>query len=72
MSARFDWYTFAFYLRRIAITSDVAKMYRQVLVAEVDRDLQRILYCSDPQDQLKDYKLMTVTYGTRCASFLAT
>jgi hypothetical protein len=47
-------------------------MYRQVLVAEEDRDFQHILYRADPHEQIKDYRLNTVTYGTRCASFLAT
>lgn len=61
-----------FRVHRIAITADVAKMYRLVLVAEEDRGLQRILYRSNPQEQLQNYQLNTVTYGTRSASFLAT
>lgn len=61
-----------FRMHQIAITSDVEKMYRQVLVAPEDRDLQRICYRSQADEPLKEYRLKTVTYGTKAASFLAT
>lgn len=47
-------------------------MYRQIRVALADCDLQRIVYRSNADELLKDYRLLTVTYGTRAASFLAT
>jgi hypothetical protein len=56
----------------IAFSADIAKMYRQVSVHPDDRDLQRIVWRSSPEEQLKDYRLTTVTYGTSPASFLAT
>jgi len=34
--------------------------------------MQRICYRASPTETLKDYRLLTVTYGTRAASFLAT
>ncbi|XP_008188347.1 protein ANTAGONIST OF LIKE HETEROCHROMATIN PROTEIN 1-like, partial [Acyrthosiphon pisum] len=55
-----------------AITADVAKMYRQVFMSPDDSELQRILYRASPDQPLKHYKLKTVTYGTKSASFLAT
>ncbi|CAI6373964.1 unnamed protein product [Macrosiphum euphorbiae] len=61
-----------FRLHRIALTADVKKMYRQVLVSDEDCDLQRIVYRSQPEEPLRHYKLKTVTYGTKSASFLAT
>lgn len=61
-----------FCLHRIAITANIAKMYRQVLVAKEHGNLQRILYRSHPQEELKDYSLNTVTYGTKAALFSAT
>lgn len=61
-----------FRIHQVAITADVEKMYRQVLIAPEDRDLQRILYRKNPADQLKEYRLCTVTYGTKPASYLAT
>jgi len=61
-----------FRIHQIAITADVEKMYRQVIVAPEDRDLQRILFRKDPTEQLQEYRLCTVTYGTKSASYLAT
>ncbi|XP_060863425.1 uncharacterized protein LOC132939996 [Metopolophium dirhodum] len=59
-------------LHHIALTADVENMYRQVLVSEEDCDLQRIVYRSQPEEPTRHYKLKTVTYGTKSASFLAT
>lgn len=56
---------------RIALTADIAKMYRQVWVRENQRDLQRILWRSKADDPIATYRLNTVTYGTAPASFLA-
>jgi len=47
-------------------------MYRQVLVDPEDCELQWIVYRSQPHEPLRHYKLRTVTYGTKSASFLAT
>lgn len=48
------------------------KMYRQVWVSDEDCSFQRILWRSQPEQPIKEYKLKTVTYGTTMASFLAT
>ncbi|XP_022168208.1 uncharacterized protein LOC111032244 [Myzus persicae] len=61
-----------FRIHNIAITADVAKMYRQILVSPEDCNLQRIIYLSSPEESLQEYKLTTVTYGTKSASYLAT
>ncbi|XP_060861476.1 uncharacterized protein LOC132938548 [Metopolophium dirhodum] len=62
---RFRTHTFA-------LTADVEKMYRQILVHPDDCKLQRILYRSSPSETLKEYTLRTVTYGTKSAPYLAT
>ncbi|XP_018364348.1 PREDICTED: uncharacterized protein LOC108762043, partial [Trachymyrmex cornetzi] len=54
-----------------AMTADITKMYRQVLVDESQRHFQRILWRNSPQDKLKTFELLTLTYGTASASFLA-
>jgi len=54
------------------ITADIEKMFRQILVAEEDTHLQRILWRPDPSKALLEYTLATVTYGTTPASFMAT
>jgi len=54
------------------ISSDIEKMFRQVAVAEQDWDLQRIFWRNDPSEALRTYRLVTVTYGTKPASFMTT
>ncbi|XP_062539144.1 uncharacterized protein LOC134207437 [Armigeres subalbatus] len=61
-----------FRLNRIAVTADVAKMYRMVRVQEEDQGLQRILWRDTPEEPVKTFELLTVTYGTASASYLAT
>ncbi|XP_033212329.1 uncharacterized protein LOC117169929 [Belonocnema kinseyi] len=46
-------------------------MYRQVLVHPDDAIYQKILFRSNPDAELNEYILNTVTYGTSCAPFLA-
>ncbi|EDW26925.1 GL21036 [Drosophila persimilis] len=60
-----------FRLHRFALTADVKKMYRQVMVNEADRQFQLIVWRRDPSESLRLYKLNTVTYGTVPAPFLA-
>jgi len=61
-----------FRLHNIAITGDIEKVYRQVRVDRSDCDLQRIVYRSNPSHPLQHYRLLTVTYGTKSAPYLAT
>lgn len=61
-----------FRMHPVVVTADVAKMYRQILVHPEDRNLHRIYYRESPDQPLQDFKLCTVTYGTKAASFLAT
>lgn len=54
------------------ITADDEKMYHQVAIDEEVYDLQRIVWRSVPSDKMRTYRLMTMTYGTVSASFMAT
>ena len=56
---------------RYALTADIEKMYRQVLVHPDDASYQKILFRKNPDESVKEYTLDTVTYGTSSASFLA-
>ncbi|XP_029171148.1 uncharacterized protein LOC114940595 [Nylanderia fulva] len=56
---------------RYVFTADIAKMYRQILVDFRDTDYQRILWRSSPSEPVRDYRLLTVTYGTAAAPYLA-
>ncbi|XP_076660104.1 uncharacterized protein LOC143363391 [Halictus rubicundus] len=55
----------------IVFAADMEKMYRQIWLAEEDRDAQRILWRRDSGDQVGEYRLRTVTYGLACAPYLA-
>lgn len=55
----------------VVVSADVAKMYRMVLIDEAQQCLQKIYWRTDPNEELKIYKLNTVTYGTRSAAYLA-
>jgi hypothetical protein len=57
----------------VAISADIRKMYRQVLVNPKQRDLQRILWRSSPGEEPSTYEyiLNTVSDGTSCAPYLA-
>jgi len=55
---------------QIVFSSDITKMYRQILVHPADRNLQRIFWFNS-SGQPCPYQLTTVTYGLNCAPFLA-
>ena len=60
-----------FRTRRLALTTDVSKMYRAVELIPADRDLHRFVWRNDPQDNLLDYRMTRVTFGVSASSFAA-
>lgn len=48
---------------RIGIQTDVKKMFRQVQITPKHRNLQRIFWRENSNERLKEYCLITVTYG---------
>ncbi|XP_053968751.1 uncharacterized protein LOC128870181 [Anastrepha ludens] len=58
-------------LFKVALLGDICKMYRCIKMSSPDDQLQCILWRDDPSEQIKTYKLNTVTYGTRPAASLA-
>lgn len=61
-----------FCTHNVAICSDVEKMYRQILVHEKDQVYQGIIYRENNKQPLRTFKLLTLTYGTTPAAYLAT
>lgn len=55
---------------QFALTADAEKMYRQIQVNVQHRPFQRILW-RNANDEIIEYELTTVTYGTACAPYLA-
>nr|XP_049703353.1 uncharacterized protein LOC126056028 [Helicoverpa armigera] len=55
----------------ICMAADIVKMYRQVRVADVDKDNQRILWKEEPENNAETYRMLRVTFGTASAPYLA-
>ncbi|XP_017478568.1 PREDICTED: uncharacterized protein LOC108368259 [Rhagoletis zephyria] len=62
---------FRFRRFRIALSADVEKMFRQVLVKPEHRDFQRIIWRESPTDDITIYRLTTVTYGMASSPYNA-
>ncbi|CAK1582604.1 unnamed protein product [Parnassius mnemosyne] len=46
-------------------------MYRNILVRHTDRDFQRIVWRTSPDEPIRDYRLRTVTFGVSYSPYLA-
>ncbi len=60
-----------FRLFRVALTSDISKMYRAIHLAEADRDFHRFVWRNDPKEPLLDYRMSRVTFGVSASSYAA-
>ncbi|GBM86008.1 Uncharacterized protein K02A2.6 [Araneus ventricosus] len=56
---------------KFAFTTDIQKMYRQILIDPDQKDFQRIVWKTGPNTEVSAYRLKTVTYGMSNAPFLA-
>ena len=56
---------------RIALTTDVSRMYRGVELFPPDRDLHRFVWRSSDTEPLRDYRMTRVTFGVSASSFAA-
>ncbi|CAG9137619.1 unnamed protein product [Plutella xylostella] len=56
---------------KYCLVADIKQMYRQIRITKDDSDYQRILWRETPDEPISEYRLLTVTYGTSCAPFLA-
>ncbi|UYV76985.1 hypothetical protein LAZ67_14002708, partial [Cordylochernes scorpioides] len=55
----------------IALTADIEKMYRQIRLNPADCCFKGILWRASPNEPIKEYQLVTVTYGTTSAPYLS-
>ena len=55
----------------VALTADVAKMYREVELLPTDRDLHRFIWRPTPQEHLQDFRMTRVTFGVSASPYLA-
>ena len=61
-----------FRLHQFALSTDVAKMYRQVALDESDRDFHRILWRDYVTDEIRKVRMTRVTYGVARSSYHST
>ena len=55
----------------VALTGDVTKMYRQVILNEKDRNIHQNYWRSDPSKPIKKWRLTRVKYGVASSSYHA-
>ena len=60
-----------FRFNRIALTTDVSRMYRAVELTSSDKDLHQFVWRSKPSEELRDYRMTRVTFGVSASSFAA-
>lgn len=60
-----------FRLHKFAFSCDIVKMFRGIFINPQQTHLQRILWRDSKTEPLKCLELDTVTYGTKCAPYLA-
>ncbi|XP_035204521.1 uncharacterized protein LOC118179457 [Stegodyphus dumicola] len=58
-----------FRIHRIAITADIEKMYRQIMLKEAD--FQRIVWRDSLYKPIQDFRLTRIAHGTASAPYLA-
>ena len=51
--------------------ADISKMYREIELAEPDRDLHMFLWRPTPQDPIQDYRMNRVTFRVSASPYLA-
>ena len=55
----------------VAISSDVAKMYREVLLHPEDQPLHKYIWRESPEQPWKEYQMTRVTFGVAASPYLA-
>ena len=56
---------------QVALSADISKMYREVLLAQPDQQLHRFLWSAQPTDQIAEYQMTRVTFGVASTPHLA-
>ena len=56
---------------KVALTTDVSRIYRAVLLSQEQRDLCRFVWREDPDQPVKDHCMTRLTFGVAASSFAA-
>lgn len=60
-----------FRVHKVAFTTDICKMYRQIDIVPAHRKFQHILWREAPHAPVEEFTLNSITYGVNCAPYLA-
>lgn len=60
-----------FVLSPVVFTSNIKKMYREIVISEEHKDFQRIMWRFSRADPIQDYRLKMVTFGASSSPYLA-
>ena len=60
-----------FRFHRIALITDVSKMYHDIQLANMDKDLHRFVWRQSPNELLKDYRMTRATFGVSSSTLVA-
>ena len=60
-----------FHSFKIAVSSDISKMYRAVELSPSDRELHRFVWRRDSSTPLSDYRMTRITFGVAASAFAA-
>ena len=55
----------------VAISGDISKMYREIMLAPEDQQLHRYIWREDTTQPWKDYQMKRVTFGVTSSPYLA-
>ena len=55
----------------VALSADIAKMYRQVQLDTEDKDYHRLLWKEPNSTDIKTFRMTRVTYGIASSAFLS-
>ena len=56
---------------RVALTGDIQKMYREILLAPQDQQFHRFLWRAQPDQKVKEHCMNRVTFGIASSPYLA-
>ena len=58
-------------VHQAAMTADIEQMFRQINVDTKDAEYQKILWHKNVDEEIKGFRLITVTYGKARATYLS-
>ena len=61
-----------FRLHQVALSADIAKMYRQIALSKEAQNFHRILWREDPSKPIEQFRMTRVTYGIASSAFHST